>query len=265
VALFTSSDVAAFRADRLIAAAATWMPGITLSDAFVLQQIQAAEAEIARRLKVFLEPTTVFCPSATDADIAGLAGGAPYAEDPGYDYDPGFFQSDRWGFIILKHQPIISVSSVRFAYPNPTSAIYTFPADWIRLDKRAGHIRMVPASAAFAAPLNAFLMQALSAGSTIPFMIQVNYVAGLQNVRSDPQWADLVDVILKQAALNILEGSYLPQSGSISADGLSQSLSMNPDSYREMIDRKLMGPKGSNGGLWTSIHGITSGALGTFA
>ena len=67
---------------------------------------------------------------------------------------------------------------------------------------------------------------------------------------------------MKKAVLKILEDSFLPQSGSISADGLSQSLSVDMEKYHDMIDRTLNGGKGSNGGLMTAIHGVRIGVLG---
>jgi len=53
-----------------------------------------------------------------------------------------------------------------------------------------------------------------------------------------------------------------PNSASISADGLSQSLSVDMEKYRGAIEATLFGPKGSNGGLMTAIHGIRLGMLG---
>lgn len=263
MSLFSSADLPAFKADRLLAAAQTFFPGVVLSDAYLLQQIQAAEADIARRLKVRLEPTTIFPYAPTEGEISAL-GAMPWAEEPGYDYDPEFFRGDRWGFIVLRQKPVVSVEFVRMSYPNPTVTFFTIPHDWIRLDKKAGHIRMVPASSGFTAPLSAFIMQAMGGGSTIPFMIQVKYVAGLTGVKTDPAWADLLDVILKQAVLNIIDGSFPTLSGSISADGLSESRSVDPEKYREMVDFKLHGAKGSNGGLFAAIHGISMGVLGSF-
>ena len=58
--------------------------------------------------------------------------------------------------------------------------------------------------------------------------------------------------------LKIVADAFLPQSGSISADGLSQSLSVDMSKYSEFIDEALNGPHGSNGGLMTKIHGIRS-------
>src|SRR3546814_15149872 len=89
-------------------------------------------------------------------------------------------------------------------------------------------------------------MQALGGGRTIPFMIQLTYVAGLANAARD--YPDLLDVIKKKAVLKIVQDRYLPQSGSISADGLSQSVSVQMDQYQDVIDHALYGGKGTNGG-----------------
>jgi hypothetical protein len=63
--------------------------------------------------------------------------------------------------------------------------------------------------------------------------------------------------------LKVIEDGFLPSSGSISADGLSQSLSMDMEKYRDMISTTLFGPKGSNGGLLTAIHGIKLFTMGS--
>jgi hypothetical protein len=65
---------------------------------------------------------------------------------------------------------------------------------------------------------------------------------------------------MKQAVIGIIEDSYLPQSGSISADGLSQSMSMDVAKYHDTVDRLLNGDNG-NGGLMARIHGIRAMVL----
>jgi hypothetical protein len=261
VSLFSSSDVAAFKADRLLLAAQTYFPTVELSDTYLLQQMQASEAEIARRLKVYLEPTTIFPYEPTDDELTAI-GEMPYDEEPGYDYDAEFFRSERWGFMVTRARPIISVEFLRFSYPNPQATFFTIPADWLRIDKKRGQINLVPASASFNAPLNAFMLQAMGGGGMIPFALQLKYVAGLKDVKTDPRWADLMDVIQKQAVLNVIDGSFQPQSGSISVDGMSQSISMDASKYRDLVEMKINGPKGSNGGLWTAIHGMVMGVAG---
>jgi len=262
MSLFSSADVAGFRTYRLAAVQGTYFPSTTFSDADLLGQIQAAEAEIGRLLKVRLEPTYVFPYQPTSAEITAL-GTMPYIEEPGYDYDTEFFRGDRWGYILTRQRPIISVDQIRFVYPAPTTQVYAIPSDWLRLDKKYGQIRMVPASSQFVAPLGAFLMQALAGGSQIPSMIQVKYTCGLTDAKN--QWPDLINVIMKRAVQQILMGAMPEASASISADGLSQSRSLKLQDYEDQFQTAMYGPKGSNGGLWTAIHGIQMGVIGVTA
>lgn len=271
MSLFTEADVADFKADCLMAAMSEYFPAPgggcsrgSPSDKALLRQLHAAEAEVAHSLNVFLEPTTVFPYEPTEEEVAALQG-QPWAEEPGYDYDPDFFQADSWGYLVLRQKPIISIEYVRLAYPSPAQQFFAIPHDWLRPDKKYGTIRMVPASQSFNAPLGAFIMQALGGGRGVPSMIQVKYVAGLKDAKTDPKWADLIDVIYKLATLKVLNGLFRAQSESISADGLSQSRSFDGSKHREMIDEALFGPKGSNGGLNRAIHGVGSTIAGALA
>lgn len=253
--------ISELRADRLAMAAASVLPNVALSDDYLYSKLLAAERDIARRLRVHLQPTIIVPDDAKQDELDALeASGNAWAQEPAYDYETNFFLGDRWGYIVSKSKPIISVQSLIFAYPSAMNQVFAIPPEWIRLDKKKGQIRLVPASQSFAAPLGAFLMQALSGGRTVPFMIQLRYTAGLSNVFAD--WPDLVDVIKKRAVVGMITDAFLPQSGSISADGLSQSLSVDVDKYHESIDIAIDGPKGSNGGLMTAIHGIRLGVLG---
>jgi hypothetical protein len=247
------------RNERLLMVAQTFFPGLTLSDDYIWEKVRAAENETGRDLRVPLVPTQFFPLTPTPAQIAALPAGMPWAIDPPQDYDPDFFQGERWGFMVLRNKPVIVVQEVEFVYPAPTYGVYTFPLDWIRLDAKYAQIRFVPASSAFTAPLNAFLLQALGGGRTIPFAFNVTYQAGINAWQDFPQ---LIDLIKRRAVLKIIEDFFLPTSGSISADGLSQSLSITMEGYRDMIQATLYGPKGMNGGLMTAIHGIRMASLG---
>lgn len=262
MSIFSQSDVGPFRSDRLARAKATYFPKAELSDGYLLGQLQAAENEIALRLKVCLEATTVFPFTPTQAQITAL-NNAPYVEEPGYDYDSGFFQDDRWGYIVTRRRPVISVIALNLVYPNPLTTVYEIPNDWIRLDKKYGHIRLVPASSTFVAPLGAFIMQAIGGGGTIPGMIQLQYVTGYQDVKAE--MPAIVNVIYRLALLNIIEENFEPSSQSISADGLSQSISWDPQKQRDLIEETLFGPKGANGGLFTAIHGLSATVGGVLA
>lgn len=259
MSLFCQKDVQTIREDKLMLAASSFGALDTVSDRALLDAIRVAEATVRRDLKVPLEPTTFFPYEPSDEEIAAL-NGMPWEEDPGYDYDAGFFWGDKWGFIVANNKPLISVDYVRFGYPTERNAFYTIPESWHRLDKKAGQVRLVPIGETMTAPLNVFVMQVMGGGRSVPYMLQMKYVAGLKDARE--KWPDLIDVILKKAVLNLIKGIFSPQSGSVSADGLSQSMSVDIAKYGEAIEEALFGPKGSHGGLWTAIHGLPGTSLG---
>lgn len=260
-ALFPSRLVALakIRRDRLVMLANSLMPSLSLTDDYIWEKLLAAESETAHELRVPLAPTAFFPAEPTTEEVAALAG-KPWGVDPGYDYSPeAFGYSDKWGMIKLRNKPLHSVSRVRFAYPGGRGSSYDLPLDWLRMDKKYGTIQFVPSSTAFLAPLNAFVMQAIGNGRTIPLAIQISYVAGLESVSQN--FPELIDVVQKKAVIKIIDDAYLPQSASISADGLSQSMSVDTDKYHAAVDQIMNGGKGSNGGLMTAIHGVRIGAL----
>jgi hypothetical protein len=253
-ALFVRDFVIAdIRADQLIAVAQNLLPGVTLSDDYIWRKVLAAEGEISHQLRVDLQPTQYFPRTPTDAQIAAL-GTMPWKEDPAYDYDPEMFQGDKWGFTDVRRSPVISVQEMRYAYPSDEQFTYTIPLDWLKIDKKYGQIRVVPTSNGSLALLNSYLLQLLGAGRIIPHMINLTYVAGLANASRD--FPELLDAVKKIAVLKMIEDAFVPQSGSISADGLSESISVDVGKYHESVDRILNGDKGGNGGLMTAIHGI---------
>lgn len=248
------------RRDRLVAAASGALPTVEVSDEYLWDKLRAAESEIAHELRVPLRPTTFF-PSEPTADEIDALGGMPWAIDPGYDYTPESFQfNDQWGYVKLRNKPLQSVSRIRFAYPGGQDAHYDLPLDWLRLDKKYSHVQFVPSSSAFAAPLNAFVMQAIGNGRTIPLAIHFTYVAGLVDVPKN--YPELLDAVYKMATLKVIEDAFMPSSGSISADGLSQSMSVDMEKYRDTVENILHGGKGTNGGLMAAIHGVRFGVVG---
>lgn len=246
------------RADRLYAVAEGLLPGISISDDYIWAKILAAESEISHTLRVKLCPTTFFPVAPTQTQIDAL-NGMPWAEDPAYDYDPDMFQGDKWGFIVARNKPLISVQSLRYAYPSQNQFAFDIPLEWIKMDKKYGQVRIVPTSTASIAMLGSFMMQLISAGRTIPHVLQLTYVAGLENAARD--YPELLDAVKKSAVLKVIEDGFLPQSGSISADGLSQSMSVDMGKYHESVDSILNGRSGSNGGLMAAIHGVRLGVM----
>lgn len=247
--------VVKLRKDRLALMANNLMPGVTVSDDYLWEKLCAAEAYVAGLLRVPLVPTRYFPIQPTADELAAL-GTMPWQIDSGYDYVPEMFERDKWGYLVTRHRPVISVEYVRFAYPTQNQGFFNVPLDWLRVDSRPGHIRIVPSNSALLMGTAGFAMTSMINRRSIPDMVQVAYTAGLQNIQTE--YPEILDVIKKKAILNVLSDSYIPQSGSISADGLSQSMSMEISKYSDAIDEIINGPKGSNGGLMTRIHGIRS-------
>lgn len=247
------SATAMMRRDRLLAAAGVLRKAAKFSDDYLWEKLRVAESEIARTLRVPLVPTQFFPIAPTEAEISAL-NGMPWGIDPGYDMGPENNAGDRWGMISVRNKPIIDIQRYRFAYPAVDGMAYDVPLSWLRPDKKYGQISVVPASFSISVPLSGIVMQALSGGRTVPLMLQINYTAGLENVARD--WPELLDAVKKLAVLKCIEDSFPPQSASVSGDGLSQSMSIDCDKYRETVDHILNGGKGSHGGLMTAIHGV---------
>lgn len=211
------------------------MPG-SFEPGFLWRQYRAAEADAARQLRVFFEPTQVFAGDPTADELAAL-GDAPHHVEAAYDYEPDMFRGDKWGLIATRQRPIINVQSVRMAFPAIASAPFDIAQDWLRVDRKYGQIRIVPTGASMATPIAMHLMQIVGGGRSVPQMVTVRYTAGLTDAVND--FPDLIDVIKKMTLLRIIDGMFFPQSGSISADGLSQSTSVDIQKLHDGIDDKL--------------------------
>lgn len=245
------------RTDRLVAAAAGALQDVTVSDDYIWQKVRAAESEIGHMLRVPLVPTKVFPVDPTQDEIDALNGMAWMVESSP-DYEAEMFSHDRWGTVLTRQKPIIEVESVIFSYPTQTTSIFRVPDSWLRVDKKYGSIRILPTSNVAFTGMSGFFILSTTFGRTIPNMVQIRYTAGLTDVETN--WPELLDAIKKMAVIKIIEDAYLPQSGSISSDGLSQSLSVDMDKYRSSVDAIMNGTSG-NGGLVAAIHGVRMIAL----
>lgn len=251
--LFADRDkeVRSLREERLLTVGATWFPDVDLGESYLYEELLAAEAEVEQSLRVFLEPVEVFPEDVTQDEIAAL-NGARYITEPAYDWDPEFFTGNRFGFIQTRQRPILSVSKVEFVLPSTEVSQYEFPIEWIRMDRRYGQIRIVPFGPSSSLPLNSWLLSVYGGGRNIPHMLRVRYRAGIENVESE--YPNVKPLIKRMAVAKILDDMFLPTSGSVSVDGLSQSLSVDLDKTKERIEKELET-------LRSRIHGIRMIAL----
>ena len=247
-ALFTNpASITAFKAGNL--------PRIagyvgTVSDDYIWGKLIAAEFDAQRQLNVFFAPTVLFPNDPTQAELDALAGAA-WAIDPGYDYDQDMIQPGGWSFVPLRQKPVVSVSSIKFSYPS-MGTVFTVPSQWIKVDKRAGHVRFIPTSNAFTTPMGGMMIGAMGMQSA-PQFVEIRYTAGLQNVTQT--YPDLVDLVYRMAMLRMMSDAMPDASGSISADGLSQSKTPpDIDKLQTAIDKQL-------DTLRQRIHGVMMAVL----
>ncbi len=235
---FPPAAVAEVRRQRLFKLATTHLSGITITDDEVWSKLLAAEAEAERNLRVWLTPREVLpaLPDQDDEAAALVAAGQRVAREPGYDYEPAMFQGDRWGLLELRQRPVSVVRWARFAFPGSTATAAELPAAWLRPEGRTNKVSIVP-TGGWPASLNAFVVSVLGGGRTVPFMLQIAYRAGIENVRE--ALPDLPGLLMRSATLSLVQDLLPASSGSVSADGLSQSISFEADKHAEAIGEKM--------------------------
>ncbi|EAW2493071.1 hypothetical protein AXL65_02270 [Salmonella enterica subsp. enterica] len=240
------------RQDQLMVAASGAMREVKVSDDYLWSKLKAAESEIAHKLRILLTPHQIFPHEPTPDELTAL-NGMPYMVETPYDYQPQMFDRDKWGYFITRQRPIIEVQRLRFSMPSAGNQYFDIPHDWLRLDEKYGHVRILPTTNASLVTASVLGFTALTWQSIIPNMLRLTYTAGLKNAAED--YPELLDAIKKMAVVKIITDLFLPQSGSISADGLSESMSTDVGKYLDLVDHIINGDDG-NGGLMAMFNGI---------
>ncbi len=247
-----------FRADRL---ARSTMISVKekFSDDYIWGKLRAAEKDLERQLRVTFTPC-LYIPLPPNEEELSALDGVRWALDPGYDYRREQMQGDVWGMLKLRHTPVQDVEWMRVSYPKQTDVAYEYPKQWLRIYYKYGHLQIVPDGLGAFFSQTAYSMMMLMMSGSVPLMFHIRYTAGLNDAQKN--WPDLIDAINKLAVIKMVEDKFFPQSGSISADGLSQSVSVDTAKYKGMIDAIVNGDdSGGNGGLMTAIHGIRMDVL----
>lgn len=218
-----------------------------LSGDYVFNKLRGQEDEIERELGILWQAQRIRSEppvGATDFDLI----------EPAYDYETNFFYDNRWGFLKLRRYPVRSVERMVFTFPNPDSAVFTVPPDWMRIDHEFGSIRLVPTSAAIYGHFSAFMLSLFSGGRSVPASIVVDYTAGFRSgTLTVPEtlstnYADLLEHLKQSVIADILMDAFVPGSLSISADGESQSMTLDIQRFieghkekRRMFKNKIKG------------------------
>lgn len=232
-----TAAVETLRGGPLALAAAHYPQLSGLSDDFLFAKLLEAEKELGRRLGIPLSPVEVFPDPPTVDELTAL-NGAQYRIESGYNLPPNFFNTDRWGLLKLRLRPIIAVHGIKLVYPLLGLQVVDVPTDWIRIDHRHGQVHIIPATLQGSSLLaSTFLGGNLFNGQTIPNMIRVRYLAGIDV--NNGGYPDVVGLVYRMTTLRLLQDSFLPQSGSISADGLSQSVSVNVSAMQTELDNRI--------------------------
>ncbi|KAA5611586.1 hypothetical protein [Rhodovastum atsumiense] len=230
--------LAEMRRDRLLAVSQNLFPDVETSDDYLWGKLLSAEAQASKALRTFLTPREVVPQDTPEAEIQALRdAGEAVVPEPGYDFDPALFSAGTWGALRLRHRPVIKVHGLKFVYPGTENPIFDVPVQWLRLDRKYGVAQFVPVGTYMQGQLGGFVLSAIGFASAMPLSIQVRYRAGLKNAAEEHP--DLLDVVKKMAVLGVVEDQFFPASGSVSADGLSQSLSMDTSKYEDIIEKKL--------------------------
>lgn len=143
-----------------------------------------------------------------------------------------YFRQDYEAYLFLQldNYPIISVESFSAQYPSGQTVV-EFPAEWLRIDRAAGHLRIVPTAGTLSEIQvgrgGSFLPIVFQGVDYLPDLFQVTYVAGFESGKVP---TNILDIIGKFASLGPLHifGDLIAGAGianlSLSMDGLSQTI-----------------------------------------
>ena len=148
-------------------------------------------------------------------------------EDTPYDFDPQTW--NEYGFVQLRHWPVISVSRAIWYSPVQGEIMNMIDNEWLRVHKQFGQIRMFPTGGFSFGPYSVYgPLWTNNYADRYPGGFQFDYETGYQTAEFVPD--ALRGIIAKYAAIKCLAviGDGLLagfSSQSVSLDGLSESFS----------------------------------------
>jgi hypothetical protein len=188
-------------------------------------------------------------------------------EEEPYPFEPGLWED--FGFIQLRHKPLISVERGIMYSVTKQEFLDLLTQKWIRIMKKEGHIYAYPTTGYPYGPFSVSASLYLRMGVPYPQGFEFDYTTGYPT--SDYVDAGLREIIAKWAACKTLsavgDGMYVGvASSSISLDSLSESVSLTQSAsstlfgarvkqYTQEIDAWLKHNKAKYAGIPISFVG----------
>lgn len=176
----------------------------------------------------------------------------PQKFDETYDFYVRDYEN--YGFLQLKNRPVISVESYTIEYPAGENVI-DFPVEWLRLDRSAGQLQVLPARGTFQQTLvsagGGFLPLVFGGSDYIPDILRVVYTAGFELGDQTPthEWGlprtfrEYVGMKASFGPFNtagdLIVGAGIAQK-SLSIDGLSQSVATTASATNSGFGSRLV-------------------------
>jgi hypothetical protein len=169
-------------------------------------------------------------------------------------YDFYIREYEMYGFLQLRNRPIISVASYTIEYPAGQDVI-EFPVDWLRVDRWAGHLQVLPARGTFTQQLvsagGGFLPLVFGGSDYIPDILHVVYTAGFELGDEGPTREFGLPRAIKEyvgmkaafgpfnTAGDLIVGAGIAQK-SLSFDGLSESVATTASATNSGFGSRLV-------------------------
>lgn len=207
------------------------------------EALDAADARMKREIHVTLKTLRVV----SNPDPDAVAGIDYDVEEEPYDYHRS--QYGQFGYLRLNRQPVISIQRVRMMFGRDNKLV-EYPLQWIRLNKKAGQISIMPTPgfgwSGAVLQTGQYLLPQLTSGwirDDVPQVLSVDYTAGLgDRLYGDDEMADLRMMRYRLAAQEVLKDLAPMVAGggvskSISEDGASESTSYGRMAFSGTIDQ----------------------------
>lgn len=161
-------------------------------------------------------------------------------EEYGYDFDPDLW--NNFGFLQLRHKPILSITRAELKGPTLVSVLNLI--DWKRVNKKVGQVHFFPTNQmTYGPPGTGYATMLMYAQARYPQAFEIDYETGFETAAQVP--SDLREVIGKWCALKMLgvigDGLLAGfSSQSVSLDGLSESFSSTQSATSAYFGARIM-------------------------